>query len=226
MEPLLHNPVYNALLSGDASLSYGSANVKFFDKEVSPFAGFDDNYEGGFAELYELLPSGRKILYAKPTEINIPEGWALLAHVPGLQFVLNNYTPQGQDKSQIVPLTQENVEEMIALIALTKPGPFDKRTIEFGSYHGIFKDGQLAAMTGQRLHVFDFTEVSAVCTHPDYLGRGFAASLLHHQIALILEMGQTPFLHVRSDNVRAIELYKRIGFAISRQMHFYFLKKR
>ena len=80
-------------------------------------------------------------------------------------------------------------------------------------------------MTGQRLHVQNYTEISAVCTHPDHLGRGYASALLKHQVRLILEQGQVPFLHVRDDNHRAIEIYKRLGFAVSRPMNFYLLKK-
>ena len=222
---LLNNPVYNALLTGDASLSFGSNEVKFFDEAVSPFAGFDQNYENGFSDLYKLLPQQRKILYAIPGKIEIPAGWKCLAHIEGLQFVLDHYTPGAGSEREIVPLNKNNVDEMIKLTALTKPGPFDQRTIEFGYYFGIFENGKLAAMTGQRLHVADFTEISAVCTHPDHLGKGFAGALLYHQIELILNMGQIPFLHVRSDNTRAIELYKRIGFTVSTAMNFYFLRK-
>ena len=114
---------------------------------------------------------------------------------------------------------------MVRLAALTKPGPFDKRTIEFGNYYGIFENNKLVAMTGQRLHVHYFAEVSAVCTHPDYLGKGYASLLLMHQADLILNSGQTPFLHVKSDNERAIFLYDKIGFKVNGPMNFYFLKR-
>lgn len=225
MEDLLDNPVYNALLSGDSHFNIGNNKTVFFDEEVSPFAGFDNENKNGFEELRDLLPQGRKILYANSNRITIPTGWKLLAEIAGLQFVLYNYVPQEQYLMEPVSLEKENVEEMINLTALTKPGPFNQRTIEFGQYFGIFQDNRLAAMTGERMHISNYTEVSAVCTHPDYLGKGFAGTLLHHQINLILKTGQTPFLHVRADNVRAIELYKRIGFKESRTMNFYFLKK-
>lgn len=224
MKHLLNNPVYNALLSGDASLSHGTNTVRFFEESISPFAGFDDKYENGFEDLGNLLPQGRKIIYATATPINTPTGWKLLAGIAGLQFVLDKYVPV-ENIIAPIPLSEENVEAMMKLTALTKPGPFDKRTIEFGYYHGIFQNEQLVAMTGQRLHVADFTEISAVCTHPAYLGKGFAGALLHHQINLILSMKQIPFLHVRADNIRAIELYKRIGFIVSRPMRFYFLQR-
>ena len=225
MEHLLHNPVFNALASGDALFAFGNSEVKFFDEEVSPFAGIEDNTKDGFTKLAGLLPPGRKMLYANPAKIPIPAGWKILADIAGLQFILEDYKKQGNQPAQPVALKKENVDEMVRLTMLTKPGPFNKRTIEFGNYFGFFEDGQLVAMTGQRLHVANFTEISAVCTHPGYLGRGFAGALLHHQVSLILNMGQIPFLHVRSDNERAIELYKRIGFKVSRPMNFYFLQK-
>ncbi|MDQ3279646.1 MAG: GNAT family N-acetyltransferase, partial [Bacteroidota bacterium] len=119
-----------------------------------------------------------------------------------------------------------DISSMMALAALTKPGPFGLRTIEFGHYYGIFEGEQLVAMTGQRLHPLGFTEVSAVCTHPDYAGRGYAAALVQHQVGLILRQGQTPFLHVRKDNERAIALYERLHFTFSGNMNFYFMKRR
>jgi predicted GNAT family acetyltransferase len=113
---------------------------------------------------------------------------------------------------------------MIALATLTKPGPFGRCTIEFDHYQGLFEGDQLVAMTGQRLHVPPFTEISAVCTHPDHLGKGYAAALLQHQLQLILSHKQIPFLHVRADNERAIALYERLGFKLRGPMNFYFLK--
>ncbi len=114
---------------------------------------------------------------------------------------------------------------MVQLARLTKPGPFAKRTIEFGQYYGVFENGRLAAMTGQRLHIQNFTEVSAVCTHPDFLGKGYAAALVQHQMNLILKDGQIPFLHVRADNERAIAVYERLGFKKQGTMNSYFLKR-
>lgn len=224
MHEFLNNPVYNALLTGDAHFAQGTQEVKFFDEQVSPFAGFKERNKNGFEDLHHLLPIGRKILYADPEKIEIPKIWKLLAEVPGLQFVLDHYIPQEKPTIKTVALGEENIDAMIQLTALMRPGPFDKRTIEFGSYFGIFEKERLVSMTGQRLHVADFTEISAVCTHPDHLGKGYAGVLLQQQVDLILKTGKTPFLHVRADNSRAIELYERTGFKTSRPMNFYFLQ--
>lgn len=225
MEHLLNNPVYNALLTGDKHFSSGNENVKFFDEEVSPFAGFDHNYKKGFSELHELLPPGRKILYALPAALNMPDGWQLAHEIKGLQFIYEGGDILETAFPGVTALTEENIGEMVQLTRLTKPGPFGERTIEFGSYFGIFEDEKLVAMTGQRLHIESYTEISAVCTHPDYTGKGYAFTLLQHQLQIILQQGQKPFLHVRDDNERAIGLYKRLGFVVCRPMIFYFMKK-
>jgi ribosomal protein S18 acetylase RimI-like enzyme len=226
VEDVLYNPVYNALLSGDASLCLGSEKVKYFDEQVSPFAGFHQDYTKGFKDLYNLLPVGRKILYATPQLIKEPEGWQVAAEVKGLQFVFVEGTPVDDHSIKPVSLNNKNIEEMMQLAALTKPGPFGPRTIEFGHYYGIFENNQLVAMTGQRLHVANYTEISAVCTHPGHLGKGFAAALMLHQLNLIHRQGQLAFLHVREDNHRAIALYERLGFTVRRPMNFYFMKRR
>ncbi len=225
MDQLLNNPVYHALLSGDAHLGSGTETVKYFDDEVSPFAGFPEDFGKGFDELYQLLPADRRILYATRKQINEPAGWQLTHEIKGLQFVFNGQPIAIDYSLKLVPLESKHIEEMIAMTRLTKPGPFAKRTIEFGHYYGIFDNDKLVAMTGQRLHVNNYTEVSAVCTHPNYLGKGFAAVLLQHQLDLICKSGQHPFLHVRDDNERAIALYERLGFIQNGPMNFYFLKR-
>jgi ribosomal protein S18 acetylase RimI-like enzyme len=225
VEHILHNPVFQGLTTGDQHLSFGSENVKYFDEAVSPFVGFDEGYDQGFEELYDLLPPGRNILYAIPQPIDTPKVWQLLHEIKGVQMVYNKVSDALQYTFSPVPLDKQFAAEMVELAKLTKPGPFGLRTIEFGHYYGIFDQDKLVAMTGQRLHPQLFTEVSAVCTHPDHLGKGYASALVQHQVQLVLQQGKTPFLHVREDNSRAIALYERLGFSISRNMNFYFMRR-
>jgi predicted GNAT family acetyltransferase len=114
---------------------------------------------------------------------------------------------------------------MMELTALTKPGPFGRRTHELGTYLGIRRDGKLIAMAGERMKIPGYTEVSAVCTHPRHTGHGYARILMTEIMRRILGRGETPFLHVREDNTRAIELYRRLGFSERARLHLAVLRK-
>jgi predicted GNAT family acetyltransferase len=65
-------------------------------------------------------------------------------------------------------LSIADIPEMLALTKLTEPGPFLPRTIELVAYFGINESALLVAMAGERLKLTGYTEVSAVCTHPDF----------------------------------------------------------
>jgi predicted GNAT family acetyltransferase len=120
----------------------------------------------------------------------------------------------------IVALTAAHVPQMLALVELTQPGPFRPRTIELGDYYGVFADGRLIAMAGERLQTPDFTEISAVCTHPAARGRGLAGSLTRHVARGILDRGQRPILHVAEHNHNAKRVYERLGFVVRRRLEF------
>jgi predicted GNAT family acetyltransferase len=115
---------------------------------------------------------------------------------------------------------------MVALAALTKPGPFGARTHELGTYLGIRQGSKLISMAGERLQVPGYTEVSAVCTHPDHLGQGYAGILMTELMKRIRSRGETPFLHVREDNVRAVGLYEKLGFRNRVTVHYVVLRKK
>jgi predicted GNAT family acetyltransferase len=153
-------------------------------------------------------------------------GWKA---VDGAPLVLMAW--QGSDlgpedsPAPIVKLGVEDSADMLKLTALTKPGPFGPRTHELGSFFGIRIGSRLVAMAGERLKVEGYIEVSAVCTHPDHLGKGYAAALMRTVMRGILERGETPFLHSRADNARAIALYERLGFRHREAGHFVVLER-
>jgi predicted GNAT family acetyltransferase len=113
-----------------------------------------------------------------------------------------------------LPLGITDVPEMLELTAVTDPGPFSPQTIQMGNYFGIrASDGRLVAMAGERLRSAAFAEISAVCTLPEFRGRGYARDLVTFLAAQILAAGKTPFLHVKSENGAKV-VYHKIGFRL------------
>ena len=122
-------------------------------------------------------------------------------------------------------MTDKDIPEMIKLTALTKPGPFFQRTIDFGNYEGIYAGDDLIAMSGQRLQPDPYTEISAVCVHPDHLGKGYAKKLIRNQVRKMMDAGRIPFLHLFSDNAPARTLYETLGFKTRSTMRVYMMEK-
>lgn len=128
------------------------------------------------------------------------------------KMVWDGRSPTQDEAPDAVPLTTTHAAQAVALATLTNPGPFDTRTIELGEYFGYFHDGRLIAMAGERMAAGPFHEISGICTHPDFQGRGFARRLTNKLILRQLNREETPFLHVMSANTTARALYERMGF--------------
>lgn len=111
----------------------------------------------------------------------------------------------------ILTLGVADVPDMMALTALTKPGPFSPRTHELGTFLGIRVGGELVAMAGERMKPADYTEITAVCVHPSHRGHGYGQILLSAISRQIVARGEIPFLHVFTSNTSAIALYRRQG---------------
>jgi predicted GNAT family acetyltransferase len=217
MSHILDNMIWNAISTGNRDIAILHEDVGCYRPEIAPFAGTKEWSDKSWERLYELIPPGRKIAVTFPAGTEPDENkWKTLYRMPVSQMVYENPVDRFDTESSymITALTQEYVPQMLELTALTKPGPFFKKTILFGNYFGIFADGRLVAMTGQRMHPIPYLEVSAVCTHPDFRGKGFAKTLMLHVMKIILGNSFIPFLHVLSDNIDAIHLYETIGFRI------------
>jgi predicted GNAT family acetyltransferase len=80
------------------------------------------------------------------------------------------------------------------------------------------------AVAGERMKMNDFTEVSAVVTHPSYAGKGFAKQLIAHAANKIFDENKIPYLHVAETNFGAIRLYDNLGFKTRRKISFWHLE--
>ncbi len=225
MDHVLNNPIYNALISGNKIFARGDERVKFFPEDISPFAGLPENSQPDLHVLYQISPAKSFFILFTVQEMEIPVKWKVMAQMNILQMVRNNPVPLAEADEELIVLQEEHVPEMMALTKMTNPGPFVSGTIRFGHYMGIFKEGRLVAMAGQRLHPNPFVEISAVCTHPDHVGKGYAGILVNDQIKRILAGSETPFLHVLEVNERAINLYQKLGFVIRKRVIGYGLQK-
>jgi ribosomal protein S18 acetylase RimI-like enzyme len=221
MEHVLDNPIYNALNTGNKNLSLGTETAKFFIPDVAPFAGLKENSTANFKELREISPAEASFILFTPVHLHIPEVWNINGQMDLLQMVYEQEAPPLLTDQTFTILCEEHISQMLDLTALTKPGPFFSRTIDFGNYKGIFENNELIAMAGQRFQPWPYVEISAVCTHPDHLRKRYASALLTEQIRLIQAVGLIPFLHVRADNYSAISAYERIGFTKRSEMYVY-----
>ncbi|WP_353721103.1 GNAT family N-acetyltransferase [Dyadobacter sp. 676] len=225
MKQILDNPVWHALNAHNSALGQVSGIVAYFRPGIAPFAAVEGPVPDGLRMLHEIVPFGNNVIFVRNENVEIPRPWQLLAAIPGYQMLYMGPDFPRTEGPVTIPLTTEHIPEMIALTSLTNPGPFATETIRFGHYEGIFDNARLVAMAGQRMHPYGFAEASAVCTHPDHLGKGYARHLLLRQVNRIQQAGEVPFLHVRADNARAIGVYETLGFRIRTDMYFYVLKK-
>lgn len=226
MSSILENPVWNALNSGTKKYSQGNDRVRYMQRDKGLFVGFKSYHDEEWRDLEKWFSPGSPIILFTPGETTIPKSWAVKMQRPIAQMIYESTEiPAPTEKQRAVPLTDKDIPAMLALTSLTNPGPFFSKTIELGYFEGIFDGNSLVAMTGQRLQPDPFVEVSAVCTHPDHLGNGFAAELVRNQIRKILGESKTPFLHVYPDNFGAIRLYEKLGFRLRKEMRVYFLEK-
>lgn len=214
MNPL-DNPAWYALNGPQSALGLGSALARRYRPDLDPIAAMpDEPPPEAWSELVPLMATDGPLLFLRD-RLDVPKSWSVRFQMGVPQMVAMGAIehPSGIAFRELTP---EDDEEMLALARATEPGPFALHTREFGSYIGIHEDGRLIAMAGQRLHIDGYREVSAVCTLPEYRGRGLATALTAEIAARICEAGETPFLHVREDNITAIRVYERMGFETRR----------
>lgn len=209
---VLDRAVWNALATRQSTLALGDPKRALrFKPDYGMFVASADASPEARAALADLVsPTG-----VAEVEIHLlppPPGCSVVSERAVLQMVMEQLDVTPQRDITIAPLTETDAPAMRALAELTKPGPFFARTHQLGDFVGVKFDGKLAAMSGERMKPPGYTEVSAVCTHPDARGRGLAGALMEHVCAQILARDEQPILHTYADNAGAIALYEKLGF--------------
>ncbi len=226
----LDNPVWWALQGSDRSLGEVRNGAARFLPEVSPFGGFEATPgPHDWKDLARLTGPGSSVAVIATEEgpYAPPDGWTVSWSSPGVQMVSGaegigrtGPAPDTAAADPVVSLGHDDVAEMLALVDRSRPGPFSSRTVEFGGYVGVRRDGQLVAMAGERLRPPGYAEISAVTTDPGHRRQGLAELLIGTVGAGITARGEIPFLHVAADNVNAIRLYEALGFTVRRTVWF------
>ncbi|MET4570286.1 GNAT family N-acetyltransferase [Rhodanobacter soli] len=219
----LDNPFWSALRSRHRDIALRRGEAARYPAAFAPFLGVA-SAQADVADAIGTLVGADESVYLLGVVPALPHGWVLDAFAPLAQMICP--APIAVvDGPAVIGLTEAHRADVLALTALVYPHYFRPRTMELGRYFGIYQDGRLAAMIGERLGTDAQQEISAVCTHPDFNGRGYARRL----IALLsndnLERGRLPFLHVSHQNHRAKQLYEQLGYSHRRDIGFWSLRR-
>lgn len=220
----LANPVWQALNTVQQHMNAGTEQLAYYAADIAPFAGMNNWDETSIRFFEHSLPSGRRFSLMQEENVALPASLQLHFSVPLYQMVCVAFQPSFQHHI-LQPLTEAHVPQMLELTSLTKPGPFFTHTLQFGGYIGVFDGERLVAMGGERLKVPGFTEVSAICTHPQYRAQQMAKHILSALCQRILQRGEIPFLHSLTTNESALNVYQQLGFRPNRTIFYAMLEK-
>lgn len=217
-ETKLDNPVWHALAETHNKFATIFDGVRFYQPDYCPFGGHQDVSQTAEAcKAYSALTGSFYVVGNKPV---LDAGLVVRKELVCDQMILNQKTGVSITR-HITELKEEHQSDLAELVNLVQPGYFRKRTSELGRYYGIYESGKLIAVTGERMQMNHYTEVSAVVTHPDHTGKGYAAQLVAQATNIIIGEGKIPFLHVTETNAKAIQLYKKLGFYTRRKISFW-----
>jgi GNAT superfamily N-acetyltransferase len=214
----IDNPCWYSLSETHRNFAINYNGIKFYLPSYCPFGAYinPDATEMGI-EAYAMLTKNFYVIGNKPKFSNTVQ---LQKELICNQMILDSQI-QMNIQEQIIELRKSHENDLIDLVNLVQPGYFKIRTPELGRYFGIYKDEKLIAVTGERMKMTEYTEVSAIVTHPLHTGRSYAKQLIAHTTNAIFAENKIPYLHVTNSNAVAIHLYKKLGFKTRREISFW-----
>ena len=222
-EDMFVNPVWHALKTRQRELAQDAREACKYQTDVAPFAAVGSQSEEASEKLRSLLKPNEIIYMMGEPPLEVP-GLTLQGTLAGLQMVFPKDAEIGAIRRgtefEIETLSCENAQEMVELTTIAFPGYFRIRTCEMGTYYGARVNGRLISMAGERFAFDRYVEISGVCTHPEHTGKGYAASLITKLLEDHRQDGWLSCLHLSAANQRALDLYKRLGFVVNREVNF------
>jgi ribosomal protein S18 acetylase RimI-like enzyme len=225
---LLDNPIWNSLSTEHSRFASGDGLARCYLPEVGPLSGLKNVSDAAYEALRPLAGRGGIVGLFLEQPPALPRGWSLIRGAALCQMIRDHGAPAQAlafpSDVQVRRLSAVDIPAMIELAKLTEPGPFRNRTIELGTFFGFFQSNRLLAMAGERMRLPGLIEVSAVCTHPNARGRGFARALISLVVEDIVRTRAMAFLHVLAENEPAIRIYEGLGFSKRRLLHLAVIK--
>jgi ribosomal protein S18 acetylase RimI-like enzyme len=221
----LDNPLWSALGGSLAQYCIDFGGVRLLDPEIGTVAAMMRITSANLSVLASAIPIGAELLVIAPEPVQSTAELDIVHVKPLFQMVAGHLLPV-LNTVVTSELSAADFAQMLDLVDLTRPGPLGPRAMELGRFRGIFAGMKLVALAGERLHLQGYTEISTVCTHPDYRGRHYGMAVVSAVAQRIAEDGQTPFLGVNADNLPAIHLYERLGFAHRTTLYLNMVKRR
>jgi predicted GNAT family acetyltransferase len=218
MTEKLDNPVWHSLSETHNKFSICYEHLRFYAPDYCTFGGFDvDGDLRSEIDEYAKLTNSFFIVGEKPTFSNTI---VLKNELVCLQMIVSNKI-EASFTDAIVRLNDEFNDQLFGLVNLVQPGYFRKKTVMMGDYYGIFQNDTLVAVSGERMKMNQYTEVSAVVTHPHHTGKGYARQLVAFTVNKIFDQNGIPYLHVAENNLGAMHLYETLGFKTRTKISFW-----
>jgi GNAT superfamily N-acetyltransferase len=218
----LNNPVWHSLNESHKDFALDFEGFKFYSPEVCAFGGCIDVQDSKSAlDQYAAFTDSFYVVGDQP---EFGSKLVLNKNLECLQMLLDEPIVLEMTEEILELRSQKQKKELFNLVNLVQPGYFKEKTAELGQYFGIYKNGELVAVTGERMKMNKYREVSAVVTHPAHTGKGYAKQLIKHTCEKIFKEHKLPYLHVAETNMGAIKLYEKLGFTTRRKISFWNLK--
>ncbi|WFP76961.1 GNAT family N-acetyltransferase [Mesorhizobium sp. WSM4906] len=213
MKHVLDRPIWSALATRHQAFAEGDSLARRYRPSIVPFAATAMDDEESLRALGKLLPPLQSSIVVQTDPIVLPAEVSAVSTATLVQMTAER-PMQAVSDERVQPLTPDDAAEMLALASLTKPGPFTLEALSLGEFWGVKIGGRLAAMAGERMKQPGYSELSGVCTHPDFRGGGLARLLSLFVANRIMARGEVPYLHAYDSNAPAIGLYESIGFRL------------
>lgn len=211
MQPPPDNIVWQTLMGPHNRYTIGTNEARRYAPGFPPVIGFADMRNPNFQALLPYVEHGEQ-LYCEGWSGGTPTGWRIESEQVMIKMIWTGRLPAANEFPEAIPLDPTHAAAALELASLTRPGPFTPRALELGEYLGAFHESRLAAMAGVRRCAGGFGEISGVCTHPDFQGRGLARRLVIELVRRQLLRNESLFLRVLQSNAGACHLYRQLGF--------------